>query len=458
MQNHLSRWKALLAIAWPLIIANSFWNLQLTIDRVFLGHFSTEGLGAAMAVMGVFWVPMALLQGTASYVTTFVAQYTGAGEKEKIGSCMWQAFYVSLIGGIAFLFLTFASGPFFSFVGHATNVRILEVEYFNSLSFSALPTALVAAVSGFFTGLGRTRTVMAVNFVGLIFNVLFDYLFIFGNFGFPAWGIAGAGYATALATYFSAAFGLVLLFKQENEALYRIRSDHAIQIPLLQQFLKYGLPSGLQWAFEGMAFTVFLIIMGRLRNGEAALASSSIAVTVMMLSVLPSMGVAQAVMTLVGQRLGEKNPEQAVQTTWDGVKVSSIYMTCVAMSFFFFPEFYLSWFKNQENAALWSEVMKIAPTLLQIVAIFTVLDSMYLNISFALKGAGDTRFVSWVALTIPWPLMVLPAFLVRDFERAEVWAWSFAAVYSLVVTSVLVLRFRGGKWKSMSVIRTDSFA
>src|SRR5690606_30309162 len=107
----------------------------------------------------------------------------------------------------------------------------------------------------------------------------------------------------------------------------------------------YGLPSGLQWAFEGMAFTVFLIIMGRLRNGEAALASSSIAVTVMMLSVLPSMGVAQAVMTLVGQRLGEKNPEQAVQTTWDGVKVSSIYMTCVAMSFFFFPEFYLSWFK-----------------------------------------------------------------------------------------------------------------
>ena len=66
MKNELARWKSLLAIAWPLIIANSFWNLQLTIDRILLGIYSTESLGAAMAVMGVFWVPMALLQGTAA--------------------------------------------------------------------------------------------------------------------------------------------------------------------------------------------------------------------------------------------------------------------------------------------------------------------------------------------------------------------------------------------------------
>ena len=79
-------WKQILAIAWPLIVANSFWNLQLTIDRIYLGAWSTEALGAAMAVMGVFWTPMALLQQTAGYVTTFVAQYFGAREHEKIGS------------------------------------------------------------------------------------------------------------------------------------------------------------------------------------------------------------------------------------------------------------------------------------------------------------------------------------------------------------------------------------
>ena len=75
----------ILRMAWPLIVANSFWNLQMTIDRIFLGMLSTEALGAAVTVMGVFWVPMALLQQTASYITTFVAQYYGAGEHSKIG-------------------------------------------------------------------------------------------------------------------------------------------------------------------------------------------------------------------------------------------------------------------------------------------------------------------------------------------------------------------------------------
>lgn len=120
----------------------------------------------------------------------------------------------------------------------------------------------------------------------------------------------------------------------------------------------------------------------------------------MMLSVLPIMGVAQAVMALVGQNLGDQNPEEAQKIT----------------------------------------------------AILTVFDSVYLNISFALKGAGDTRFVSAVALLVPWPLMVLPAYLLRSQPQAVFWSWSFVALYSLVTVLILALRFRAGKWKTMSVI------
>lgn len=151
------RWKQILTMAWPLIIANSFWNLQLTIDRIFLGQFSTEVLGAAMAVMGVFWVPMAMLQGTAGYIATFVAQFFGAKEQEKIGAYVWQSLYVSVIGGLALLVLNFLSPWFFGLIGHGAQVQALEIEYYNAVSYSALPTALVAAISGFFTGLGRTR-------------------------------------------------------------------------------------------------------------------------------------------------------------------------------------------------------------------------------------------------------------------------------------------------------------
>jgi len=364
MPSELSRWKQILAIAWPLIIANSFWNLQLTIDRVLLGMFSTESLGAAMAVMGVFWVPMALLQGTANYVLTFVAQYFGAGEQEKIGASVWQSLYVSVAGGIAFLALGLLSTPFFAWVGHPSATQQLEVEYFNALIWSGLPTALVAAVSGFYIGLGKTRVVIGINFVGLVLNAILDYVMIFGHFGCPALGIAGAGYATALATYGAALYGLALLFRRQHETLYRLYRDWRPHFALLKQYLRFGLPSGLQWAFEGLAFTVFLIIMGNTKGGEAALASSSITVTIMMLCILPSLGIAQAVMTLVGQKLGEGRPEEAEEATWDGVKIACCYAAVMGLSFFLIPQFYLSWFKNNANATLWAEVSSLTPSLL----------------------------------------------------------------------------------------------
>jgi MATE family multidrug resistance protein len=445
-----NRWKSILALAWPLIIANSFWNLQLTIDRIFLGTYSTEALGAAMAVMGVFWVPMALLQQTAAYITTFVSQYFGAKKFQNIGLAFWQSVFVSIIGGFGFLGLIFLSGPLFKLMGHSPITQGLEIDYFNALAYSALPTALVAAVSGYFTGIGRTTMVMIINFVGLISNVLFDYLLINGNMGFPALGIEGAGYATAIAAGCAAVAGIIVMFadrQQEDYHLGVVKFDWK----LTSQFLKYGIPSGAQWALEGVAFTVFLLIMGRLTNGDAALASSSIAVTLMMLAVLPSMGVAQAVMTLVARKLGEKRPEDAAMITWDGVKISAIYIIVIATSFFLIPEFYLSWFKNDSNATLWSQVELIVPQLLMIVGVFTLFDSVYLNLSFALKGAGDTRFVSLVALAVPWPILVLPAALLMDHPNAAILSWMWVVAYSIVLTVILSYRFKKGKWKSMSI-------
>ena len=452
MSENSNRIKNILQLAWPLIIANSFWNLQLTIDRIFLGQFSTEALGAAMAVMGVFWVPMALLQQTSGYVIAFVAQYYGAEEKSKIGGSVWQAIYVSIIGGLFFLVINLFSDKIFAFANHSPKVQALEIDYYNAISFSALPTALIAAISGFYTGLGKTRIVTTINFVGLILNALLDYLLIFGNWGFPNLGVAGAGYATTIATYGAAIYGFAILFTNENEALYKIRSSWKIDFSLIKQFLRFGIPSGLQFAFEGMAFTIFLMFMGRMENGEAALAASSIAVTIMMLSILPSMGVAQSVMTLVGQNLGNKNPDEAEASTYSGIKISLIYMAIMAFLFFLIPEFFISWFKNKENLSLWNQTQAYAIIMLRLVAIFTSLDSIFLNTSFALKGAGDTKFVSIVSLTLPWPLFVLPTFLMKDIPNAPILSWIAVTIYAFIVNLILLLRFRGGKWKNMSVI------
>jgi MATE family multidrug resistance protein len=181
--SRIGRWKTILNIAWPLIVANSFWNLQMTIDRLFLADYSTEAMGAAIAVMGIFWTPMALLQQTASYVTTFVAQYFGAKRNNMIGPAVWQSIYLSLIGGVLFMGFIPLAKPLFGFIGHPISTQILESDYFIAMCWSALPTAVVAAASGYFTGLGRTQVIMQINGVGLVANAVLYYFMILGKFG-----------------------------------------------------------------------------------------------------------------------------------------------------------------------------------------------------------------------------------------------------------------------------------
>lgn len=453
VEGRWDRYGSLLSLAWPLIVSNSFWNIQLTIDRVFLGNFSTEALGAAMAVMGIFWTPMALLQQTVAYLTTFVAQYFGAKEHQNIGPATWQSIYLSMFGGLLFLLLIPLSNVLFEFIGHPAATRIYEVQYFDALCYSAMPTAIVAAVSSFFSGLGQTKYILWINFVGMIANLIFDYLMIFGKAGFPVMGIAGAGYATALSAYVSAFLGLGLLLRRQHEPTYRLLSGWRLDFSLIRRFLRFGVPSGLQWALEGLAFSVFLMIVGRMSNGAAALASSSIVVTVMMLAVLPPLGIAQAVAIRVGQLLGEKNGKGANSVTWTGLQLALGYIFVVGSTFLLFPSFYLSWFENRQDPFLWHAVSQMVPILLMFVAFFTCFDCLNFISSFTLKGAGDTRFVSLVALTIPWPIMVLPTWIFRHGDSAIYWAWGFASMFSVTQALIFFRRFLAGKWQTLSVIR-----
>jgi len=446
------RWKSILSVAWPLIVANSFWNLQMTIDRLFLAEFSTEAMGAAVAVMGTFWTPMALLQQTAAYVTTFVAQYFGAKQNNMIGPAVWQSFYISVIGGLIFLLLIPLASAIFAVMGHSASMQLLERDYFVAMCFSALPTAIVAAASGYFTGLGRTQVIMQINGVGLVANAVLDYFMILGKGGFPRMGIYGAGLATAIGTAIAAAYGVWLVFRDKERHEYNLISDWKWNSDLMKRFVRFGLPAGMQWALEGLAFSVFLIFIGRMVDGDAALAASSIVVSVMMLSILPAMGVAQATSVLVGQYLGDKKPDEAEASVWAGWQVTIIYILAVGATFVLAPGFYLSWFKNENNAALWASVSVMVPYLLMYVATFTTTDSINFVFTFALKGAGDTKFVTAVALILPWPLMVLPTFLLKDQPGAVYWAWGAATIYGMIQAAIFWRRFVGCKWKSMSVI------
>src|SRR5262249_37761168 len=158
-------------------------------------------------------VPFLLLQISASFATTFVAQYIGARRPERVGPVINQALYFSLVAGLAFLSLIPVAEPFVTWVGHESHLQVLEATYFRILTFSTFPFLIVAVVTAFFAGRGDSWTVLWFSAIGLVVNAVLDYLWIFGRGGFPEWGIAGAGWATVIGCWASAVVALACMWR-----------------------------------------------------------------------------------------------------------------------------------------------------------------------------------------------------------------------------------------------------
>jgi MATE family multidrug resistance protein len=442
----------LLRLAWPLVVSNSFTTLQLLIDRMMMSWLSTDAIAASMPAAMLFWTLFILLQSTATYTTTFVAQYVGAGRPERVGPAVWQALYFSVVAGLAFLLLVPLAPVMIGLSDHSPMLQELEITYFQCLCFAGLPLLLTATASSFFSGRGDSRTVLWINGVGLVTNAVLDYLWIFGYGGFPAWGMAGAGWATVAGCWASAVFALLMMFRARYRDEYATLSGWRLEPALLGRMLWFGLPSGLQWMLDGLAFTLFIMLIGNLGNVE--MAATTLAVTLNLVAFMPTMGIGQAVTILVGQRLGADQPDLAERTAWTGMRQAWLMMTAVALLYVLVPDLLMWPFRSESGSAKWEDLADLVPVLLRFVAVYCLFDSINIVLSFALKGAGDTRFVTYVSLTLSWPMLVVPTYFAWSERWGVLWAWAFASVYIITQTGVFYWRFRGGQWKSMRVIES----
>jgi MATE family multidrug resistance protein len=445
-------YRELLRLALPLIISNSFWTLQITIDRILLGRYSSDAVGAAVAAGMLFWAPFALLQYTGAYASTFVAQYLGAGRPRRVGPVVWQAIHFSLLGGVAFLLLIPAARPLAALAGHPEAVAELESTYFICLCFAALPMLVTAAASAFFIGRGDNWTVLLVNAVGLAVSAVLAYAWIFGAWGFSEGGIAGAGWAAVAGSCASAALALALFLRPRFRAEFHAPAGWRLDLSLFRRLLRFGLPSGGQVGLEVLAFALFTALVGRM--GKAELSASGVAFTLNIITVLPTLGIGQAVAVLVGHRLGEDCPELAERSTWTGFKLTWAYMVVMAGLYVAVPDLMASAFcpDGEAGATDWQPVAALVPLLLRFIAVYSLFDGMNLIFSSALKGAGDTRFVTAVMLVLPWSIMVVPTWLADRYGWGILWAWAFASAYIIALALVFLARFRGGRWKAMRVI------
>lgn len=458
----INRWpgeggyREVLKIAVPLILSTGAWSIHHFVDRVFLTWYSPEALAAAMPAGMVNFTLMAFFIGTAGYVSTFVAQYYGAGRNERIGPAVWQGVYFAGIAGVALLCVIPWAERIFDLAGHEPAVRRLEVEYFRILCLGAAPSVISSTVSGFFSGRGKTWVVMWVNLVATGVNVVLDYALIFGVWGFPRWGIRGAALATVIGGCISATLFLVLMtrphLREEFATLRGWRPDK----DLLRRLLRFGLPNGIHFMLDILGFTLFLMLVGRL--GTVHLAATNIAFNINTLAFMPMIGLGMTVSILVGQRLGEDRPDLAARSTWSALHLTFIYMGTIAFCYVVFPKAFLLPFGARANPDDFVTLSRIVVVLLRFVAVYALFDTMNIVFGGALRGAGDTRFVLAISVLISWVVMVIPSYLaIVVFGRGLYIVWGFGAAYISLLAIVFLARFLSGKWKSMRVIEEVSY-
>jgi MATE family multidrug resistance protein len=393
--------------------------------------------------------------GTAQYVSTFVAQYYGSGRHDRIGPSVWQGVYVALIGAGVLAAMIPLARPIFSAVGHDPRVVDLETVYFRILCLGAFPLIAANAFAGFFSGRGRSWPVMWVNVTATAVNLVLDYAMIFGRWGFPEMGMAGAGWATVIGQAVALTLFVALMIARDNNRTYRSVSGWRLDKELFLRLLRFGLPAGVQFFFDIFSFTIFVLFVGRL--GTISLAASNIALNINMLAFMPMIGCSMAISILVGQYLGRDRPETARRSVWSGFHLVFGYMAVLSALYVLVPRVLIAPFGAKSTAAEFAAIEAATVVLLRFAAAFGLADAFNLVFDGALKGAGDTRFVMFTFIVTSVALLVIPSYVVIvTLDLGLYAAWGVITVYVAALAVVFFWRFQGGRWMSMRVIETET--
>ena len=393
--SRLTAWlteaRALIALAAPLIATQLAQMAMMTTDVVMLGRLSETALASAAIGGTVFYFAWLIGGGPASAVAPMIAQAIGARQSDRanVRAALRMGLWAVGIISPPMVALMWFSEPIIRFMGQDPVLAAGAGRFTAMLSFG-LPFSLALAVlRNFVTALGRPRAAMWVSGLGIAWNALADWALIFGHFGFPRLGIAGAGLATASSMIFSCLALVAVTLIDRRLAAYRIfrRFWRPVRGKLAEVF-HLGMPIGLGMIFEAMLFNAMTLVMGAF--GAAALAAHQIAMSVASITFMVPWGVGMAATVRVGLAAGRDDIH--------AVRRAGATALVIAIGFIAFCAAAMALFGRQiaglyfgPSARGGGEVIALAALFLKVAATFQVFDAVQVVAALGLRGLKDAR-------------------------------------------------------------------
>ena len=424
--------REILYLAIPAVGEMTLYMMIWIFDTMMIGKYggqlAVSSVGLSTEIIYSFF-NIIIAVGVSTALTSLVSRAIGSKDYKKAEIIANAGIKIAVV--LAFIFfslLFFIPDKILNLAGATKEMLPLATRYAKISSFSFFLLTLSSTTNGVFRGVKDTKTSLYVAGSINIVNLFLDYVLIFGNLGFPEWGITGAAVATVAGNF----IGILLQWSRLKKLPLKISFFSCVSKKDIWEIIRFAIPSGLQEANFSLSRLLGLTFI--LSLGTAAFAANQIGIAIEAISTMPGWGVAIACTALVGHSIGENKPDKSQEYTLYSTIIASIFMGILACFFFFIPKTLISFFINKQEI----DVIRIGAICLQVaafeqipIAIVTVLGSYF-------KGIGNPKRPFYVSFFTNWFLRLPIAFYLISILRLPVYIYWVITTFQWSLESIIL--------------------
>ena len=460
--------KVILKLALPTVLAMLTQSAVNEVDIIFFSHLPPSEASTAQAALFPSLILLWMFGGSLSAISVgtqaISARRFAEGKSNDAGAVLVNSWVCALLAGVVFTAVGYVVMPLaLKVLLPVPEVRLAALGYLKWRLLGISSMAATFSFKAFFDGIGKTHVHMVASVVMNIINVVLCVALIFGNWGAPRMGMSGAGLAGAASSW----VGLLIMVAWAMMSHYRInfRPFDLTRVVrgVMLDILRLSVPSAVATVAVMSGFALFSGIVGHLDSvSHAAVvsahgpgghveavngAATALIVGVLKLTFTACLAFGTSTATLVSQSLGAKDPDKATLFGWVSVRLGLVIFGVVGLLEGIVLTKPLLHLVTQSPA-----VFETALLPMRMMGLCTPLIAVGMILTQALFGAGNTKFVMLVELVLHFFCLVPLAWLFGiTLHLGLPGIWASAAIYVLLLTSVMVWKFRRGDWKTIAI-------
>jgi putative MATE family efflux protein len=441
-------------LAWPSVLQNVIGGLQGIIDHAMVGHYVGFAGNAAVGVaFQIFIVVIVFIMSLHTGMGVLVARFAGANDPEHVNRTVYQGFLASLfLSLVVFAPIGWFLAPsLLSFVNAAPAVQAEALPFLRTMFVGGVGMMLFFMLSGALRAAGDARTPMLMGISMTVLNIGLNVVLIRGLGPIPALGTMGAALGTVIAGVVVSGYGFYLLLSGRLVIVWERGMDWRPDLGIIRELFRFGLPAGLQGIAMNIAGVLLLRFIGSLEHSAAAQAAYAVGYSELFSFITwTSVGLMGAAAAVAGQNLGAGKPERTERAVWLSAGLGLCLAALVGTLFVLIPGVLLGLFGMTEPV-----VLALGTQLLRWLSVSGLFITVALTVTGGLQGTGDTKaplYISIVSqIVVPLGLCWLVQ-LARPLQPADIWLAILLG--HMTRAGLSVVRFRGGKWRSITIAVT----